>query len=115
MSDTLTKQRSKKPSSLVHVRRESGRWIGAKSANGVVGYYVHGPTGKIMGKAFTPSNLIEALNIGLPVKELADLQASLAVPTEKLAPMLGISKATFHRRKGAGERLGLAESDRVVR
>ena len=47
--------------------------------------------------------------------ELTDLQASLDVPAERLAPMLGISKATFHRRKGAGERLGSAESDRVVR
>ena len=42
------------------------------------------------------------------------LQASLAVPMETLVPMLGISKATLHRRK-AGGRLGPAESDRVVR
>ena len=33
---------------------------------------------------------------------------------EKLVPMLGISKATLHRRKLAGK-LGPAESDRVVR
>jgi putative toxin-antitoxin system antitoxin component (TIGR02293 family) len=33
---------------------------------------------------------------------------------DKLAPMLGISKATLHRRKNAG-RLDAAESDRVVR
>jgi putative toxin-antitoxin system antitoxin component (TIGR02293 family) len=49
------------------------------------------------------------------VTELEDLQTSLAVPTEKLATMIGISKATIHRLKGAGDRLGLAESDRVVR
>jgi putative toxin-antitoxin system antitoxin component (TIGR02293 family) len=42
------------------------------------------------------------------------LQASLAVPMEKLVPMLGISKATLHRRKAEG-RLDQAESDRVVR
>jgi len=53
--------------------------------------------------------------VGLPVTELTDLQASLAVPAEKLAPMLGISKATFHRRKGTGAKLNPAVSDRVVR
>jgi putative toxin-antitoxin system antitoxin component (TIGR02293 family) len=54
------------------------------------------------------------LRVGLPVKELNDLQATLDVPMEKLVPMLGISKATLHRRKAAG-RLDQAESDRVVR
>jgi putative toxin-antitoxin system antitoxin component (TIGR02293 family) len=54
------------------------------------------------------------LRIGLPVKELNELQATLAVPMEKLVPMLGISKATLHRRKSKG-RLDQAESDRVVR
>jgi putative toxin-antitoxin system antitoxin component (TIGR02293 family) len=54
------------------------------------------------------------LRVGLPVQELEDLQASLDVPMEKLFPMLGISKATLHRRKADG-RLGPAESDRVVR
>lgn len=48
------------------------------------------------------------------MQELRDLQISLAVPMERLFPMLGISKATLHRRK-AGGRLGTAESDRVVR
>jgi putative toxin-antitoxin system antitoxin component (TIGR02293 family) len=67
-----------------------------------------------MASDFTPSKLIEVLRAGLPVRELDDLQASLAVPMDKLVPMLGISKATLHRRK-AGGRLGQAESDRVVR
>lgn len=62
----------------------------------------------------TSSRLIHAVEAGLPVKELKELQASLAVPMERLAPMLGISKATLHRRK-SGQRLGKAESDRVVR
>ena len=48
------------------------------------------------------------------MQELGDLQASLAVPLDKLVPILGISKATLHRRR-AGGRLGPAESDRVVR
>jgi putative toxin-antitoxin system antitoxin component (TIGR02293 family) len=115
MSNTLVKPRTKKTSSTVRVHRESRRWISTKPGNGVVGFYVHGSTGKIAGKGFTPSTVVEVLKAGLPVKELTDLQASLAVPIEKLAPMLGISKATFHRRKGAGARLDPAESDRVVR
>jgi putative toxin-antitoxin system antitoxin component (TIGR02293 family) len=63
---------------------------------------------------FTPSRLVEALRAGLPFQELDDLQASLEVPMEQLVPLLGISKATLHRRKAAG-RLDPAESDRVVR
>ena len=114
MSSTLTKRPSKKSSGAVVVPRKSGRWSGKKAGDGVVSFCVHGPTGKIVASDFTPSKLIEMLRVGLPVQELADLQASLDVPMEKLFPMLGISKATLHRRK-AGGRLGPAESDRVVR
>ena len=88
--------------------------VGAGKRGGVVNFCVHGPTGKIVASDFTPSKLIEVLRVGLPVQELEDLQASLDVPMEKLFPMLGISKATLHRRKARG-RLGPAESDRVVR
>ena len=63
---------------------------------------------------FPPSQLIEVIRAGLPLRELNGLQASLAVPMEKLVPLLGISKATLHRRK-IGGRLGPAESERVVR
>jgi putative toxin-antitoxin system antitoxin component (TIGR02293 family) len=114
MIETLTKLRSKKSSGTVAFHRERGHWSVKKSGGGVVGYYVHGPNGKSAAADFTTSRLIEALRAGLPVQELRDLQASLAVPMEKLAPMLGISKATFHRRQ-AGGRLGPAESNRVVR
>ncbi len=58
--------------------------------------------------------LIEIIRRGLPVQELDALQSVLDVPMEKLAPMLGISKATLHRRKTQG-RLGPDESDRVIR
>jgi putative toxin-antitoxin system antitoxin component (TIGR02293 family) len=114
MSDTLTKQPSKKSSGAVVVHRKSGQWGVKKAGGGVVSYCVHGPTGKSVASDFTPSKLIEALRAGLPVQELHDLQASLDLPMEKLFPMLGISKATLHRRKADG-RLGQAESDRVVR
>ena len=65
-------------------------------------------------KDFAPSKLIKLLQAGLPVKELVELQVILDVPMEKLAPKLGISKATLHRRKAQG-RLGREESDRVLR
>jgi putative toxin-antitoxin system antitoxin component (TIGR02293 family) len=66
------------------------------------------------GKSIAASELIRSLKAGLPVRELDDLRGSLDLPMEKLAPMLGISKATLHRRKTAGK-LDVAESDRVVR
>jgi putative toxin-antitoxin system antitoxin component (TIGR02293 family) len=113
MSDTLTKQRSKKSSGTVVAHGKSRPW-GVQKTSGVVNFCVHGLSLKITASDFTPSKLIEVLRVGLPVRELDDLQASLAVPMAKLAPMLGISKATLHRRK-AGGRLGPAESDRVVR
>ena len=114
MSETLTKQQSKKPSGAAVVHRKGGPWGGKKAGGGFVSYCVHGPAGKITASAFTPSKLIAALRVGLPVQELMDLQASLKVPMEKLVPRLGISKATLHRRKATG-RLDPDESDRVVR
>jgi putative toxin-antitoxin system antitoxin component (TIGR02293 family) len=81
----------------------------------VVNYYVHRLQKKNTDLKFNPNDLIKVLENGLPVTELTDLQASLDVPAERLAPMLGISKATFHRRKGAGTKLKPSVSDRVVR
>ena len=62
----------------------------------------------------TPSVLIDSMKEGLVVQELHDLQSTLDLPMDRLVPMLGISKATWHRRKATG-RLDPAESDRVVR
>ena len=114
MIETLTKQQSKKPSGAAVVHRKGGPWGAKITGGGFVSYCVHGPTGKSAASAFTPSKLVEALRVGLPVQELMDLQASLKVPMEKLVPRLGISKATLHRRKATGK-LDPAESDRVVR
>ncbi|HET7626522.1 MAG TPA: antitoxin Xre/MbcA/ParS toxin-binding domain-containing protein [Verrucomicrobiae bacterium] len=87
----------------------------ASPAGGVVNYYVHeAPKESAFRDVATPY-LVKKLEAGLPVAELDELQHSLDLPTEKLAPMLGISKATFHRRKGAGEKLESSVSDRVVR
>jgi len=114
MSETLTKQLPKKFSAKVVVHRKAGPSGLKKHIAGVVSYCVYGFGGKSNAGGITPPKLIEALRAGLPVYELDALQASLAVPMDKLVPMLGISKATLHRRK-AGGRLDQAESDRVVR
>lgn len=111
MSDTLARPLSKRLTGKPVVRRKAAPLGLKKASGGVVSYCVHGPAGNL---AFTSSKLVAALRAGLPVKELNDLQAALDVPMEKLAPMLGISKATLHRRKTEG-RLDQAESDRVVR
>jgi putative toxin-antitoxin system antitoxin component (TIGR02293 family) len=86
------------------------RKIAKSAGGGVVDFCIHGQ----QTTAFTPSSMIEVIQIGLPIKELDALQTSLGVPIETLAPKLGISKATLHRRKNAG-RLAPEESDRVVR
>jgi putative toxin-antitoxin system antitoxin component (TIGR02293 family) len=114
MIGTLTKPSSKKSPGAVAFHRKSGHAGVKKPGGGVVSYYVHGPDGKNAAADFTSSKLIEALRAGLTVQELRVMQVVLDVPREKLAPMLGISKATLHRRM-AGGRLGPAESDRVVR
>lgn len=81
---------------------------------GVVRHYVSGFSEENRARDFTPALLISRLKEGLPVGELEELRRSLDVPMERLASLLGISKATLHRRKAAG-RLDQSESDRVVR
>ena len=115
MSDSTTRASGKKAIETGAGRRKSRRWFFRKPAGGVVNSCVHPQaSGSSAGSDFSPARLIEVLREGLPVRELLDLQACLAVPIEKLVPLLGISKATLHRRKAAGK-LGPAESDRVVR
>lgn len=80
----------------------------------IVHFLVRAEPGKAAAAEHTPAQLIQSLKLGLPVQELDDLRSSLDVSMEKLVPMLGISKATLHRRMAAG-RLDPAESDRVVR
>ena len=70
--------------------------------------------GSDFGDACDPARMIALIRTGLPVAELDALQNTLDVPIDQLAPKLGISKATLHRRKAAG-RLETDESDRVVR
>lgn len=105
MSTPLTKPRVKKVPGAA----------AAVPGSGVVKHYVQGSMKLITEAGFKPGNLVEVIEVGLPVTELTELKNSLDVPVDKLAPMLGISKATFHRRKGAGSKLNPAVSDRVVR
>jgi len=114
MSDTLTKAGRKIRSATAGYFRKGDKRPAKKAGAGVVNFCVCWPVGKNAALVFTPSKLIEVIQIGLPVWELGDLQARLDVPMERLVPMLGISKATLHRRMARG-RLGPAESDRVVR
>lgn len=86
-----------------------------KVAGMVVKACIYGPSGLRSAKPPTASMLIESLKKGLPLAELELLRASLDLPMDRLAPLLGISKATLHRRKAAAGRLDPAESDRVLR
>ena len=94
--------------------RTIGRPPGPKAGAGVVAHWVPGPAGVKNPKELSPALVIQALRAGLPIRELDQLREGLDLPMDKLAPMLGISKATLHRRKAAG-RLDVAESDRVLR
>jgi putative toxin-antitoxin system antitoxin component (TIGR02293 family) len=114
MSNRLTKQTSKKSSGTGVIHEKGGQWRGKKAGAGVVSYYIRGARRKLPSVDFRTPKLIKVLQAGLPVQELNDLQATLEVPMDRLAPLLGISKATLHRRKAQGK-LDTAESDRVVR
>jgi putative toxin-antitoxin system antitoxin component (TIGR02293 family) len=77
---------------------------------GVVQYWLHHSS----GPDYAPYELHDLVHMGLPLRELEDLQASLRMPMDKLVPKLAMSKATYHRRKASGK-LDPSESDRVVR
>lgn len=62
----------------------------------------------------SPAEVVAMVRRGLPVEELTALAAWLAIPEEELAPLLGISRATLHRRKKTGQ-LETPESERIVR
>ena len=84
------------------------------SPTGVVDFYVRSASGDIVGLTLKTADLIGQLRAGLPVGEVDELRRSLDLPMERLSSMLGMSKATWHRRQQTG-RLDPAESDRVVR
>ena len=85
-----------------------------KSCAGLVGFFVRGVSDAASHDHLAPARVIRETEAGLPVRELEDLQNSLDLSMDKLVSLLGISKATLHRRKAIG-RLDASESDRVVR
>lgn len=60
------------------------------------------------------SFVIQRVREGLPMQEFESLCALLGVTEERMARLLGLSRATLHRRKKAGS-LDRVESDRLVR
>lgn len=60
------------------------------------------------------ARMIALIRGGLPVGDLENLSEKLEYPVEKLARKVGLSKATWHRRKHEG-RLTQDESDKVIR
>ena len=97
MKYKLSRQNSKKQpdiSQQEHPAPEPG--------SGVVADYLHEVSSATLPVAGSPSRLIQAIHDGLPFQELDALQAGLAIPMDRLASRLGISKATLHRRKGTG-------------
>ena len=61
-----------------------------------------------------PSAVIRRIRKGLPMAEFEALAEWLKVNDEELAPLLGISRATFHRRRKAGH-LEAPESEKLIR
>jgi putative toxin-antitoxin system antitoxin component (TIGR02293 family) len=78
-----------------------------ESSASVVADYIH-------PDAFSAQHLLSLIQRGLPVGELDQLRTRLGLTIEGLTSVLGISPATFHRRKAEG-RLAEDESDRVLR
>ena len=82
--------------------------------SGIVSTHIHGPKTKSAATLTELPAVIGAVQAGLPFDEVEALRAGLGLPLDKLAPKIGLSKATLHRRKIEG-RLTPAESDRVMR
>jgi putative toxin-antitoxin system antitoxin component (TIGR02293 family) len=62
----------------------------------------------------SPGDVVALVRKGLPMAEFHALAEWLDITEEELAPLLGISRATLHRRKKSG-RLEMPESERLIR
>lgn len=80
----------------------------------LVSYWDHIPPETSMVGEPEAVYMIEKVRDGLPFAEFHAMQAMLGVTEERLGAWLGMSRATLHRRKKAGN-LDRAESDRLVR
>ena len=61
-----------------------------------------------------PATVIARIRRGMPIGEFHGLADWLAMTEDDLAPLVGISRATLHRRKKSGH-LEASESERIVR
>jgi putative toxin-antitoxin system antitoxin component (TIGR02293 family) len=87
---------------------------GSGNAGIFISYYVEPVGVRTTARTYSPQYVIEIVNRGLPIGELEYLRSHLDVPIDRLTQNIGLSRATFHRRKVAG-RLTADESDKVVR
>jgi len=62
----------------------------------------------------SPDQVVRVVQAGLDFAELEALRDQLDLPLDRLTALLGLARATVHRRK-AGGRLTSDESDKVVR
>ncbi len=62
----------------------------------------------------SPAQVVQVVQTGLDFEELEALRQQLDLPLDRLASLLGLARATVHRRKASG-RLTSDESDKVVR
>ncbi len=114
MAKSLAKSGSPGREVKASAPRKNGGGLGNVATEGLVDAWVQAGLVVEPKPGLRAGHLIQSLKTGLPIRELNDLQRHLGVPIEQLAPMLGISRATLHRRKASG-RLDAAESDRVLR
>lgn len=61
-----------------------------------------------------PITRVHAIKAGIPAKFVEELVADMHVPKEWLLPTLGISTATFNRKKNKSEPLSKDDSERVM-
>lgn len=94
-----------------------GRHMGpyAKGGQGVVRLHVDAAMGRRPTHDIPVSLQVKAMEAGLREFELTNLQTSLDLSLERLFSLVGLSKATFHRRRTTGAHLNPLVSDRVIR
>lgn len=80
----------------------------------LVDQLIVGGLGDSLAVDLEPSEVIPLIKEGLPVEEMVALQGALAISVEQFAGLLGVSNATYHRRKEE-DRLTSSESERVLR
>jgi putative toxin-antitoxin system antitoxin component (TIGR02293 family) len=79
-----------------------------------VNYHDHIPPESSVLREPEAAYMIERGRDGLPLEEFHAMRETLGVTEERLGGLLGMSRATLHRRKKGGI-LDRAESDRLVR